>query len=140
MEVCSKESLNVVMTKEYEALNEMLLILEKQHMLLSKRNTMALEKCAEEVKNISKKLAQCEFDRRSVVKKGSIIEIINNSKDEELEEKFKKIKMLLNEITVQKESNELLIKQGLIFSSKMLNILNPDRSTKTYGFNGKIKK
>ena len=46
---------------------------------------------------------------------------------------------LINE-TRQKEFNMEQIKQGLHFTNKILNILNPDRGVKTYNAYGKMKK
>lgn len=133
------ELINVI-REEYTALSDMLLVLEKQHSNLSKKNTMELEKCVDELNKCSKKVAQCEMNRRKLVDGESITDIINRSNDSELDKNYRDIKKLLYHIQVQRESNELLIKQGLVFSGKMLSILNPDRSIKTYGYSGRINK
>ena len=58
----------------------------------------------------------------------------------ELENNYYKIKNLLQEVVLQKDTNELLIKQGLSFTNRILNVLNPVRETKTYNAYGKVKK
>jgi len=57
--------------------------------------------------------------------------------NEELENNYRSIKKLLEEIQLQRETNELLIRQGLGFTTQMLNVLNPNKGPKTYNAYGK---
>lgn len=60
-------------------------------------------------------------------------EFIANGKDKELKSIYKEVVNLLEEIKLQKDSNDMLIKQAISLTTNMLNILNPDRTPKTYG-------
>ncbi len=60
-------------------------------------------------------------------------EFVANAKDEELKAIYKEVTNLLEEIKLQKDSNDMLIKQAISLTTNMLNILNPDRTPKTYG-------
>jgi flagellar biosynthesis/type III secretory pathway chaperone len=67
-------------------------------------------------------------------------EIVEEVNDVELESNYNKIKRLLQEVVLQKDTNELLIKQGLSFTNRILNVLNPARESTTYNAYGKVKK
>ena len=53
---------------------------------------------------------------------------------------YEKVKEVLNEIILQKETNSLLLKQELVFTNKMLNVINPDREIKTYNSFGGLRR
>ena len=67
-------------------------------------------------------------------------DFVLNSQDKELEEIYRRIQKLLNEIKLQKDTNELLIKQQLGFTNKILNLINPKRNVTTYNSYGNIKR
>ena len=81
-----------------------------------------------------------EVERRSLVGNRAMTEIIEEFKHAELEDNYYEIKNLLQEVLLQKDTNELLIKQGLSFTNRILNVLNPQRETATYNAYGKVKK
>ncbi|WP_294379276.1 flagellar export chaperone FlgN [uncultured Clostridium sp.] len=47
---------------------------------------------------------------------------------------------VLQDAVEKKNTNELLLKQQLIFTNKMLNIINPDKEAKTYNSYGNLSK
>lgn len=71
--------------------------------------------------------------RRNLIGDSSMKEFIANGKDKELKSIYKEVVNLLEEIKLQKDSNDMLIKQAISLTTNMLNILNPDRTPKTYG-------
>ncbi len=71
--------------------------------------------------------------RRNLIGDSSMKEFIANAKDKELKSIYKEVTNLLEEIKLQKDSNDMLIKQAISLTTNMLNILNPDRTPKTYG-------
>ena len=71
--------------------------------------------------------------RRKLIGDTSMKEFIDNAKDEELKSVYKEATNLLEEIKLQKDSNDMLIKQVISLTTNMLSILNPDRTPKTYG-------
>ena len=135
-----KEQLKNVMIKEYSALEELLKSLEKQHELFLKNDVFALENIVKTIETNNRSIAELEVERRKITGENSMNEIVRTFKDEELENNYRNIKKLLQEIKVQKESNELLFKQGLVFTNRVLNIFSPNKNLKTYNSLGRIGK
>ena len=94
----------------------------------------------DEEKQKNKDVAEIEVSRRRLLGNQSIKEVILNSKDEELENGYRRIQNLLNEMILQKDTNDLLIKQQLSFTNKLLNLINPKRDIPTYNSYGSIRK
>ena len=57
-----------------------------------------------------------------------------------LDKQYRRIQNLLNEMILQKDRNDLLIKQPLSFTNKLLNLINPKRDIPTYNSYGSIKR
>lgn len=127
-----------IILMELEAVKELLGILEKQHECLLKSDPVTLESYVSKVEDVSKKLAGMEVKRRQITKGRPMGEIVDEIGDSNLERHYREMKKMLEEVRVQKDSNELLIKQGLSFTNRMLNILNPSRAPKIYNSYGKV--
>lgn len=134
-----KEALKSVMENEYEALKEMLNVLEEQYELLVKRDAFALDSIVKKIEDISKKVALSEIERRKITGKEKMSTVISEVNDKSVTDIYVKINSIINDIKIQKESNELLIKQGLVYTTQMLNLINPNRGVKTYNSYGKTK-
>lgn len=67
-------------------------------------------------------------------------EIINESKNEDLVDEYRKIKKIITLVKQQKETNELLIKQQIGFNTQILNLINPRRDVKTYTSMGNLSR
>jgi flagellar biosynthesis/type III secretory pathway chaperone len=135
-----KEELNKIIVEESEALQELITLLESQVKFALEDKIMDLEAIVPKIEVCNKKIAELEMARRGLTKGEPMSKIVNESKDVELEDNYRKIKLLVEAAIVQKEFNIEQIKQGLHFTNKILNILNPDRGIKTYNAYGKIKK
>ena len=135
-----KEELNNIIVKESEALRELITLLEAQVKFALEEKIMDLETVAPKIETCNKKIAEIEMARRGLTNGESMSKIISDENDAELEENYRKIRLLVEATIVQKEFNTEQIKQGLHFTNKILNILNPDRGIKTYNAYGKIKK
>jgi len=135
-----KEELNNIIVKESEALQELINLLETQVKFAIEDKIMDLETIVPKIETCNKKIAELEMARRGLTKGEPMSKIVNEAKDIELEENYRKIKSLVEAAIVQKNFNVEQIKQGLHFTTKILNILNPDRGIKTYNSFGKIKK
>ncbi len=135
-----KDKLNNVMTQEIEAVACLLRELEEQHRCIIVNDIFGMENCVENIKKANKDIATMEVARRKITENRAMTEIVSELKDLELENNYYKIKGILDEVVLQKDTNELLIKQGLSFTSRILNVLNPVRETKTYNASGKVKK
>jgi flagellar biosynthesis/type III secretory pathway chaperone len=135
-----KDKLNNIIIQEIEAVLILLLALEEQHKCIIVGDIFGMEACVGKIKEANKNIACMEVERRKITGNRAMTEMIEEFKDDELESSYHKIKQLLQEVVLQKDTNELLIKQGLSFTNRILNVLNPVRETKTYNAYGKVKK
>jgi len=135
-------SLNEIIRNEIIALDELLKHMEEQHVYIVKNDIFNMESIVEKIKLCNKNVAALELKRRTITKDftkvKSLSQFLEELNNEELSINFKKIKSLLEELRIQKDTNEILIKQGLGFVNNMLILLNPDRQAKTYNGYGKI--
>lgn len=136
----TRDILNNLIVRETEALNLLLEALEEQHSMIIKNNIFGLEAIVDKIQSCNKSVAEIEIERRQLTKGSSMQILIDEYKDEQIDRNYRNIKMLVNELKIQKDTNEMLIKQGLGFSTRMLSILSPDRNAKTYNSYGKIGK
>jgi hypothetical protein len=134
-------AISSILVKETEELRKLLVLLEEQHELLINNDILKLEEIVDRIQLCNKGVAEGEVERRKLTNNQPMKDIILEINDLELEENYRKIIKLLNEVKVQKETNDMLIKMGLGFSAKMLGILKPaDRNNTTYSSHGKYKK
>jgi flagellar biosynthesis/type III secretory pathway chaperone len=131
------QELDRIMIAEYKALKNLLGVLDEQFEYLTKREVFALDKITKSIENCAKEVARVELERRKITKGEAMSKIISELNNEDLENKYRDIKKLLEELQLQKDTNELLIRQGLGFTTQMLNVLSPDRGPKTYNAYGK---
>ncbi len=135
-----KDKLNEIMNKEYDALQKMLILLEQQYDLYIKKDIFGLEKIVEKIEKQNVEIARAEMERRKLVGSNSMKQLVFSFKDSALEQNFRRVKLLLENLRHQKETNSLLIKQGLVFTNKMLAVLSPKRNVNVYNNSGKIIK
>lgn len=131
-------SLIEVLNKEQNALLELLSLLDKQHKGIIEKNVFALEEIVNEIRITNKIVAESEVERRKIIGNKSMKDIVLNSDNKELDTLYRNIKKILHIIEVQKETNDLLIKQGLSYTNRLLTIINPRREVKTYNSYGKL--
>ena len=129
-----------LLSKEEIALKELLEVLDEQHKKIVAKDVFALEEIVDKIKDTNIEVAKIEVERRRVIGNTSMKEFVANSNSEELDAVYRRIKKILSEITLQKDTNEMLIKQGLGYTNKILNLINPKRSTVTYSSYGTIKR
>lgn len=129
-----------VLALEEERLRELLSLLDKQHKLILNKDIFGMESVAEEIKVKNKEVAEAEVNRRRFLGNTSIKDYITNSNSNDLDNLYRGIQRLLNEMILQKDTNELLIKQQLSFTNKLLNLINPSKDASTYNSYGNIKR
>lgn len=129
-----------VLTLEEKKLRELLSLLDKQYKLILNKDIFGMEAIVEEIKVKNKEVAEIEVNRRRVLGNTSIKDYILNSNNSNLDNSYRSIQKLLNEMILQKDTNELLIKQQLSFTNKMLNLINPKKEITTYNSYGSIKR
>ncbi len=132
------EELIAVVKAEREALIELLKLLEEQYSLIVGNDVFALDAIVEKIQEKNKKVAEIEVKRRNILNGRSINAVSRES--EELEEEVQRINNLLYEMTLQKDSNDILLKQSLSFTNKLLSYINPNRGNTTYNAYGKVKR
>lgn len=135
-----KEELIEIILMEILAIRELLGMLEKQHDCLINSDAITLESCVTDIEACNRKVAEMEVRRRQLTKGRPMSEIVYDIGDEDLEAHYREIRKLLEEVKLQKDTNELLIRQGLSFTNRVLNIINPSRTSKTYNSYGKVSR
>lgn len=132
--------LKTVVINEKRALEGLLIKLENQHKYVVKNDVFNMDSIVKDINDSLREIAKIEMERRNITSGEDMSRIVEELGDEELEREYREIKKLLHSLELQKSTNELLIKQSLSFTNKMLQYLNPDRSAKTYGSYGKMKR
>lgn len=135
-----ESNLKAVLTLEEEKLRELLALLDKQYKLILGKDIFGMEAVAEEIRLKNKEVAEVEVNRRRFLGNTSIKDYISNSNSNDLDNLYRKIQKLLNEMILQKDTNELLIKQQLSFTNKLLNLINPKKDVTTYNSYGSVRR
>ena len=134
------EKLTEVLVKEDGALRKLLVLLDEQFKLIMSKNVFGMEEMVEELRICNKQIAEFEVERRKLLGEKSMGEIVKTLNDNNLDNVYRGIQKLLEEIILQKDTNEILIKQQLGYTSKILNIINPRREVKTYNSYGNMRR
>ncbi|MBE6055223.1 MAG: flagellar protein FlgN [Clostridium sartagoforme] len=129
-----------VLTIEEKKLKELLALLDKQYKLILNKDIFGMESIVEEIQVKNKEVAESEVERRRFLGNISIRDYINSSNSNDLDNLYRSIQKLLNEMILQKETNELLIKQQLSFTNRLLSLMNPKKDATTYNSYGNIKR
>lgn len=128
-----------IMEEEYAVLKKLLKALKEQNIYLVRREAFNLDRIVKVLNEISRTVAYWEMERRKLTKNRPMREIIEEMKDENLKKIYGEIVELLQKIQFQKDTNEALIKHGMIFTKQMLIALNPNTQAKTYNALGKSR-
>ncbi|MFL0197085.1 flagellar export chaperone FlgN [Clostridium sp. WILCCON 0269] len=128
-----------IMEEEYIVLKELLEALIEQNRYLIRKEVFNLDKIVKVLEEKSKTVALWETKRRKLTKNRSMREIIAEAKDKNLETIYKDIVEILRKMEFQKDTNEALIKHGMIFTHQMLRALNPNMEAKTYNAVGRSR-
>ena len=129
-----------LMQDQERDLRELLELLETQYKMIMSKDVFGLEGLVDKINECGKKIAKDEVERRKITGEKSIKEIVYNSNSEELKEVFGKLQNTLNNVVSRKETNDILLKQQIVFNNKMLQILNPSRENKIYNSYGNLKR
>lgn len=133
-------NLTGTLSLEKESLQNLLSLLEEQYMLIMKKQLFELEDIVGKIKLCNKDIAEHEVSRRKIVGQKSMKDIVENSNNPHLNSEYKDIKKLIEVVRMQKDTNELLIRQQMGFNAQILNIINPRREIKTYNSYGNLSK
>lgn len=134
-----KELIRLI-NKQDDRLKELLSLMKKQHQMIMSKDVFGLESLVEMINGKSKEIAEVELERRNLMGNNKLSEFVSNQKDEVLERAYESIKNTLEEVQTIKETNELLLKQRIVFNNKMLEMMNPNRDIKTYNSYGNLRR
>lgn len=134
------DKLTEVLGKEEKALKSLLVLLDEQFKLIMSKDVFGMEGMVERLQNSNKEVAEYEVERRKLIGGRSMREVVKSSNDENLDNGYRQIQKTLEAITLQKDTNETLIKQQLGYTTKILSIINPRREVKTYNSYGNMRK
>ena len=128
------------MREQEKHLKQLYELLDIQKDFIINKDVFGLEGIVDKINECSKKIAREEVARRNLLNNKSLKEVVLNSNNDELKTAYIKISDTVRDVVNKKDTNELLLKQQLIFTNKMLNIMNPDKEIKTYNSYGSLKK
>ncbi|AGX44933.1 flagellar protein FlgN [Clostridium saccharobutylicum] len=123
-----------------EDLKKLLMLLEIQYKMIMNKDVFGLEGLVDKMNECGKRIAQEEVQRRELIGNESIKEIVSNSNDEVLKEVYGNIRKILEEVKLKKDTNDMLLKQEIVFNNKMLAIMNPSKEIKTYNSYGSLSR
>src|SRR5471030_894817 len=123
--------------KDLKKLSE---LLDIQHEMIMEKDLFGLEGLIDKLNECSKIIAQEEVKRRKILGENNISEFVKNSNNDELKLGYNNIGNTLKDVLLKKETNDILLKQRLLFNTKMLNIMNQSRTIKTYNSYGNLAK
>ena len=129
-----------LMTDQEKDLKLLLDLLEIQNEMILKKDLFGLEGLVDKLNECSKRIAKQEVQRRKILGKNSISETVEKSNNKDLKQSYENIRNTLKLVLSKKETNEILLKQKIIFNTKMLNIMNPNRTIKTYNSYGNLSR
>lgn len=129
-----------LMQSQEEDLRELLDLLETQYKMIMGKDVFGLEGLVDKINECGKRIAKEEVQRRNLTGEEPLRDIVNSSDDEVLKEIYNKIQTTLNATTLQKETNDMLLKQEIIFNNKMIALMNPNREIKTYNSYGNLRR
>ncbi|MBW6408591.1 flagellar protein FlgN [Clostridium weizhouense] len=122
------------------ALKELMNLLKLQYKMIMDKDVFGLEGLVDKMNECNKQIAAEEVNRRKLIGKESMRKLVSEAKNQNLNIVYNKIQNTLKELTLQKETNDMLLKQQIIFNNQMLNIMNPNREIKTYNSYGNLRK
>jgi flagellar biosynthesis/type III secretory pathway chaperone len=134
--------LKVIIYEEKNILSKMLNLLDEQYKYILEKDIKKLNEIVKDLEDTSRELASLEIKRRSIVSEDmSMKSIVDESNDEHFQEAYKDIVSTIKMVELQKETNDILIKQELFFTKKMINFIKPNnKNANTYNAYGQIKK
>lgn len=125
-----------LLKSEEVLLNELLQLLEIQHKAVVKNNMEVMENVISQLLKKGKEIEKAENERKNLQGEVSLREAALSNK--ELDREIRNIKKIFSELTVQKKTNDLLLRQGIKFNEKVINILSQKPGNMVYGNNGRL--
>lgn len=133
--------LKVIIFEEKNIIKNLLNLLDEQYNFIINKDVIKMDKVAKQLDEVAKNLARIEIKRRKIMgSETSMKEVVESSNDEKIKQAYEEIQTTLKMIEIQKEANEILIKQRLFFTKKMINCIKPNKGIGTYNAYGQVGK
>ena len=133
--------LKVVIYEQKRILNELLKLLDEQYEFIINEDVMNMDKIARNLDDAAKELATMEIKRRNIMgSESSMMAVVDQCDDENIKKAYEDIKSTLKMAELQKDANNMLIKQRLFYTKKMINYIKPNKGTGTYNAYGQVGK
>ena len=133
--------LKVIIFEEKNIIKNLLNLLDEQYNFIINKDVIKMDKVAKQLDEVAKNLARIEIKRRKIMgSETSMKEVVESSNDEKIKQSYEEIQTTLKMIEIQKEANEILIKQRLFFTKKMINCIKPNKGIGTYNAYGQVGK
>ena len=133
--------LKVIIFEEKNIIKNLLNLLDEQYNFIIDKDVIKMDKIAKQLDEVAKNLARIEIKRRKIMgSETSMKEVVESSNDEKIKQAYEEIQTTLKMIEIQKEANEILIKQRLFFTKKMINCIKPNKGIGTYNAYGQVGK
>ncbi|EKQ51146.1 MULTISPECIES: flagellar protein FlgN [unclassified Clostridium] len=129
-----------LMQSQDKYLKELLELLITQYNMIMNKDVFGLEGLVDKVNGCAKIIAKQELERRNLIGEQSISAFVNAANNEKLSGAYENMQQVLERVKQQKDTNDILLKQQLLFTNKMLSIMNPNRETKVYNSYGNLSR
>ncbi|ADL51444.1 flagellar protein FlgN [Clostridium cellulovorans] len=129
-----------VLVDELKALKDLLSCLEKQQEFIVANDAFKLDGIVSDIQEKTSIVAKFETVRRRLLNNQDIKKVVDESEDDEIKKIYEEITLITKKLVFQKETNDMLIKQSLIFVNKMLSYLSPNKEAKSYNAYGKMRR
>lgn len=129
-----------VLKEQNDALKSLLDMLDKQYKMIMSKDVFGLEEVVSEIQLCNKEIAEIEVKRRKLTGTASISNLIKEANSDPLDREFREIQKTIHLVKLQKDTNEVLIRQGLGFTNKLLQVLTPKKEANLYNSYGNIRR
>lgn len=134
--------LKEIMKSELTLLETLLNLLDNQYNLLvsPKKDIVEISNVAEQIDMHLRDIVSFELEKKNILGDSSLSKIVENENDEEMSEIYTKTLQVLDVISMQKNTNDMFIKQQLFFTKSMIRAITPKKNAEMYDSFGKIRK
>lgn len=133
--------LKVIIYEQKNLFKNLIKLLDEQYEFIVNKEVTKMDKIAKNLENLSRDIAKLEIQRRNLVGANvKMSSLIAKCDDDKVKEAYEEIKESIRMIEIQKEANQMLLKQRLFFTKKMINVIKPNQGVGTYNSYGQVGK
>ena len=134
--------LKEIMKSELTMLETLLNLLDKQYNLLvsQEKDVVEVSKVAEEIDSKLRDIVDLEVEKKRILNNDSLSKIVEMESDDDIKLVYNRTLQVLDVISMQKNTNDMFIKQQLFFTKSMIRAITPTKNAEIYDSFGKIRK